>query len=146
MTEKWTLTPDQFQGDLAIGTICADVPPTRGLAGWTDWLLDNPIASALTSGRVKATAGEKLLIAGRPPMGVSKLLFIGCNHSAATGEELESLVQSFADAIQALRGQRILVEIPADNPDTFLRLLTERTSMPRSVELFAYIPEVPCRI
>ena len=146
MSEMWTTTPDRFQGDLAIGPLYADRPPTRGIAGWTDWLLDNPIANALQSGRVKAASGEQFLIAGRPPMGATRLLFIGCDHFPASDELLEALAGSYATTIENLGGRRILVEVPAEKPDPFLRMLSGRVTLPASAELYAYIPEVPCRI
>ena len=146
MTPRWTETPDLFQGDLAIGPLYGDRPPTRGIAGWTDWCLGEPLADALLAGRVRAVAGEKLLIAGRPPLGVGKVLLVGCKPPAADPAAAGAIAEQFADAMTGLSADRILVEVPFQDVEFFITKFRNRLGAGAPEEIFAYLPEVPCRI
>jgi hypothetical protein len=142
----WTGTPDQFQGDLALGPLYADRPPTRGIAGWTDWSLGEPLADGLLSGRVKAVVGEKLLIAARPPLGVGKVLLVGCRKPAADPSAATEIAERFADAMQGLAADRILIEVPFQDVEFFLAKFRAGLGADAPKEIFAYLPESPCRI
>ncbi len=145
-TPRWTETPDHFQGDMAIGPLYGDRPPTRGIAGWTDWCLGEPLAAALLAGRVKAVAGEKLLIAGRPPLGVGKVLLVGCKSPATDPTAAQAIAERFADAMEGLSARRILVEVPFQDVEFFITKFRTRLGAGAPKEIFAYLPEVPCRI
>lgn len=146
MTARWTHTPDLFQGDIAVGPLYADRPPTRGLAGWTDWRLGEPVAHAMHSKRLKAALGEQILIAGRPPMGVGKIVLVGCSGPAADAAAAAELARLFADAIAGLPSKRMLIEVPARDVDQFVKNFAKFAGSNTPIELFAYVPEIPCRI
>lgn len=146
MTPLWAETPDRFQGDLAIGPLYANRPPTRGIAGWTDWCLGEPLADALLAGRVKAVAGEKLLIAARPPLGVGKVLLVGCKSPAADPAAATEIAERFADAYNGLTANRILIEVPFQDVEFFITKFRTRLGAGAPKEIFAYFPESPCRI
>lgn len=146
MTARWPQTPDLFQGDIAVGPLYADRPPTRGLAGWTDWRLGEPVAHALRSKRLKAAPGEQILIAGRPPMGASKIVLVGCAGPATDAAAASELARRFAEAIAGLPAKRMLIEVPAKDVDQFVKNFMKFAGSNAPAELFAYVPEIPCRI
>ncbi len=143
--EGWNDTPDRFVGDLAVGPLYADRPPTRGLAGWVDWRLGEPVAEAILNGRVKAQPGERFLIAGRPPFNVPRIVLLGVDAPVSDPALLPPLADLFADALRGLGGGRVLVEPPATDAPAFLRLLQERLEG-LTCEILSYVPEEPCRI
>ncbi len=146
MIAQWQELPELFDGDLAVGPLYADRPPTRGLAGWTDWRLGDPIAAAMQKGRLEARPGEKLLVAGRAPFRVPRLLFIGCEHPARDRDEEQKLGEAFGDAVAGIGGKRLLIEVPAERAETFMRVMAERAGLHDDAELYFYFPEAPCRI
>jgi hypothetical protein len=145
MNEYWNARPEEFDGDLAVGPLYGDRPPTRGIAGWADWRLGQPVAQALLSGRVKAQPGERFLIAGRPPFLVQKIILVGCPSPAADAETSNQLAEAYAAAFKDLGAKRVLVESPATDHRSFFKLLNDKTRN-FGVELVPYLPEVPCRI
>lgn len=145
MTVKWTETPDRWAGDVAVGPLYADRPPTRGIAGWADWLLGDPLAALLIAGKVRAKPGEKLLLAGRAPFGAAKIVLVGCARPAADKNEASLVAEQFADAIAGLAPKRILVESTYSDPHLFVERFAARLSKGER-EIFVYEPESPCRI
>ena len=144
MSSIWKDKPQHFAGDMIIGALYADRPPTRGVAGWTDWLLGEVLASSLHKGYVKAAAGEKLLIAAQLPFQVNKILLLGIMAPAKNPSEHRELAALYAESVKGLRPKRILVEIPGEDSALFLKSLAEELGY--KAELFGYIPEAPCRI
>lgn len=146
MIETFTDTPDKFDGDVAVGPLYADRPPTRGLAGWTDWLLGEPLAALLIDGKVKARPGEKVLLASRPPFRAAKLVLVGCAAPAADKKEAERLAEQFADAVAGLGARAVLVESPFEDPKFFADRFVARLGKQAPERIATYVPETPCRI
>lgn len=146
MTETFTETPDKFDGDVAVGPLYADRPPTRGLAGWTDWLLGEPLAALLIDGKVKARPGEKVLLAARPPFRAAKIVLVGCAAPAADRKEAEQLAEQFADAVAGLGAQAVLVESPYEDAKFFTERFVARLGKQAPRRVASYVPETPCRI
>lgn len=146
MIETFTDTPEKFDGELAVGPLYADRPPTRGLAGWTDWLLGEPLAALLVDGKVKARPGERVLLAARPPFGAAKIVLVGCAGPAGDKKEAEKLAEQFADAIAGLGAQNVLVESPYEDAQFFTDRFVARLGKQAPRRVAFYVPESPCRI
>lgn len=141
--DRWLKPPCHFDGDLAAGPLYSDRLPTRGLAGWADWLLDGPIAKALATRKLRFTPGEKLLLATRPPFTPPKVLLF--SFTAPVLDQFGAVAETYAQAILGLGARRVLVEPPCPAPaEAFAARLTERLF--GTVELFFYFAEEPCRI
>lgn len=146
MTAPWPGTPDKFDGDLVVGPLYADRPPTRGVAGWTDWLLGEPLAALLLDGKVKALPGERLLLAARPPFAAAKIVLVGCPAPAADKAQAQAYAAQFAEAVAGLGARRVLVESPANDAADFVKRFVAALGPHAPAEVFSYVPEIPCRI
>ena len=142
---RWTQTPDRFEGDLAVGPLYADRPPTRGVAGWCDWRLGEPVATAVIAGRVAPRRGERFLVAGRPPFGARRILLIGGPRPAENPGDTAAWAAEYALAMGGLGCRRVLIETPGGDPDAFLLLLAEKLGGAVPPEMVAYVAEEPCR-
>ncbi len=145
MIEVWKDKPAAFEGDLAVGPLYADRPPTRGLAGWADWLLGGPLSGLIHDGHAKIAPGEKVLIAGRAPFQTGKIVLVGCSAPATSARSATELAESFAEAIGGLAPKKLLVEVAATDGELFLQQFAKALGDDK-IKIYAYVPETPCRI
>ena len=146
MITYWEELPEGFSGDLAVGPLYGDRPPTRGLAGWADWRFGEPIAAALLAGKLSPDRGEKLLLPGRSPFQVAKIVLVGLSRFVEETAEVDTTAGVFAEAVRNLGARRLLLEIPSVHPQLFVQAFANSLGADAPDEIFAYIPEAPCRI
>jgi hypothetical protein len=143
--KAYTETPQSYEGDVIVGPLYADRPPTRGVAGWADWLLGEPVAGLLLAGKLRAKPGETLLLASRPPFRAPKIVLVGLFAPAATKAEAEDAAEKYAAAVRGLAAYRVLIESPyADGAffaERFAKIIGQA-----NLDLAYYHPETPCRI
>ena len=141
----FTETPEHYEGDVIVAPLYADRPPTRGVAGWADWLLGAPVATLLLGGKLRAKPGETLLLAAGAPFRTAKVVFVGCQSPAADKAEAEATAERFADAVRGLNAVRVLVESPYADGAFFADRFAKHFGQP-NVDLAYYLAESPCRI
>lgn len=145
MIKPFNETPEHYAGDVIVAPLYADRPPTRGVAGWADWLMGEPVATLLLGGKLRAKPGETLLLASRPPFRTPKVVFVGCLAPAASKTEAEEAAERFAAAVRGLAPYRVLAESPYADGAFFAELFLKHLGQP-NVDLAYYHPEPPCRI
>jgi hypothetical protein len=104
---------DSANVELCACCIWSDERPVRGFAGLLDWRLGGRLGAQLKSGFLRGSAGEALLVPGKPHVPFEKVLVVGLGPRAEFGEAtFREALARIATTLEGLRIRRAVVELP----------------------------------
>jgi len=96
-----------------VAAVLEDERPAHGVAGLVDWRLCGRLSRLMQTGFITGTAGEVVLLPGKPQLPFDKLLLLGIGKRADFGERVyRTSVQKILSTLEGMRARTAVVELP----------------------------------
>lgn len=122
---------DALEAEVLVLSLYEDERPLQGLTGLVDWRLSGQLSQWIVDQRLSGSAGEKLMVPGRPRLRVDRLLVFGLGPKAEFGEpQFRDLTTSLVQTLEEARLSSVAISLPGRHiegsaPDTRFRALLE---------------------
>jgi hypothetical protein len=104
---------DLFGTEVLVAALASDERPLRGLAGMVDWRFAGRLSRLLESGFATGSAGEVLLVPGKPKLPFDKVVLFGIGQVTAFDEAVfRAVVEKMLTTLAGLRSRTAVVELP----------------------------------
>jgi hypothetical protein len=109
---------DEANVELCVCSVWSDLRPLTGLAGLLDWRLGGRLSALAKSGFLTGSAGEALLLPGKPHVPFEKVLVAGLGaRSDFDAGVFRAAVARIAKTLERLRVRRCVIELPGRGSD-----------------------------
>jgi hypothetical protein len=131
--------------EVLVTTLAEGERPPHGLAGLVDWRLSGRLSHLISTGFAAGTAGEVLLVPGKPKLPFDKIVLFGIGPIEGFDERVfERTIELMLTTLEGLHARTAVVELPGRHfgaiaPERAADILLERAAGRREHDVWTLV-------